>query len=368
MKGYSTLVYATLENLKVLINILVRLETDEAQKNGSASDVILEETIHETGNEKACENEGNAEETVKNKETTEKLSTKGSEDSLAALDQVDIDLNFQTDDDMSTNLLDNLQLSEVNNSESDLLFTQDDGNLADNETESEVKEAEVERTSETNPTIEESQERSSETLESDFVDAAAINGIEMSPGIDVNNDHSEESSQGDFPEKKTLNEEDETSKQESTIVCNDASQHSLADNSESPNEENPVEGESQRLTDTSQDELIPSSADAAADSSDFETPKSSETLPSTSSGNQSEVVVSQPTVTINGVEPRNSVTDGAPIPPPRKNKKKAVSKGLSSSSLGACFPIACAGNMSPTFNLSRVDSVYGGSVRSRLVL
>lgn len=361
MKGYSTLVYATLKHLKVPINILVRLEADEAQKNGSASEVTLEETIHETGSEKTCENEANAEETAQNKETTETLSTKGSEDSLAALDQVHIDLNFQTDDDMSTNLLDNLQPAEVNNSESDLLLTQDDGNLADNETESEVKEAELERTSETNPTIEESQERSLETLESDFVDAAAINGIEMSPGIDVNNDHSEESSQGDFPEKKTLNEEDETSKQESTIVCNDASQHSLADNPESPNEENPVEGESQRLTDTSQDELIPSSADAAADSSDFD-------VPSTSSGNQSEVVVSQPTVTINGVEPRNSVTDGAPIPPPRKNKKKAVSKGLSSSSLGACFPIACAGNMSPTINLSRVDSVYGGSVRSRLVL
>lgn len=304
-----------------------------------------------------------AKETPNNAVLTDNTSSNESTNSLAELDKIDIALNGEINDapsDFSTNLLENLQSTEVGDSESDLLLTQEDGNLADNE--SDVKDIECERTSETK-TIGEKESKGgiSDTEESDFVDAEAINGVEMLPSSAVNGTI-------DSSKEEISKETAENSHDESTLVnTNNATKDSLTENTESSNDENHEESELQQLATGSQDELLPSSADTAADSSSYETPRSSEESPSASSGNQSEVVMTQPTVTIGAVPSRNSVTDSAPRPPPRKAKKKGISRGLSSGSLGGCFPMACAGNTSPTFNLSRVDSIYGGSVRSRLV-
>ena len=331
---------------------------------------MSEESIQDNETEESCEKAVTVNETHKDEKAADKLSVKGSEDSLAALDQIDIAMNGESNDaasDFATNVLENLQFIEANFFENDLFLPQGDGNLADNETESDVNDVECKRTSETKTAEDELKELSSDTEESDFRDAQAINGIEMLPSSAVNNEDSEESDQTESPTKETSNEADKSSKLESSL-SNNAPKDSLVENTESSNEENAEEAELQRVTDSSQDDLLPSSADTAADSSSYETPRSSEESPSATSGNQSEMITTQPTVTINGVQSRNSVvTDGAPIPPPRKSKKKGVAKGLSSSSLGGCLPMACAGNTSPTFNLSRVDSVYGGSVRSRLV-
>ena len=308
-----------------------------------------------------------AKETPINAVLTDNTSSNESTNSLAELDKIDIALNGEINDtpsDFSCNLLENLQSTEVGDSESDLLLTREDGNLADNE--SDVKDIECERTSETKAIGEkESKERSSDTEESDFVDAEAINGVEMLPSSAVNNG-SEDSGTIDSSKEEISKETAENSHDESTLTSN-AAKDSITENTESSNDENHEESELRQLADGSQDELLPSSADTAADSSSYETPRSSEESPSASLGNQSEVVTTQPTVTIGAVPSRNSVTDSAPIPPPRKAKKKGISRGLSSGSLGGCFPMACAGNTSPTFNLSRVDSIYGGSVRSRSV-
>lgn len=351
----------------------ISLDSDEAQKNGGASNAVSEESVNDAETQHTPESVATVKETPENTiESTDNVSAKGSKSSLAALDQVNIAINgeiIDTPSDLSTNLLENVQSAEVNNSESDLLLAQDDGNLADNETESDVKDIECERTSEAKASGEdESKEQCSDSEGSDFVDAKAINGIEMLPSSVLNDDDSEESGKIDSSKEQSSKEKEENSHQETPLLStNDAPKDSLTENTESSNEESHEEPELQLLSDGSQDDLLPSSADTAADSSSYETPRSSEASPSTTSANQSEAITTQPTVTINGVSSRNSVTDSAPIPPPRKGKKKGVPKGLSSSSLGGCFPMACAGNMSPTFNLSRIDSVYGGSVRSRSV-
>ena len=309
-------------------------------------------------------------ETPKDTEPTDNASSNESTNSLAELDKIDIALNGEINDapsDFSTNLLETLQSAEVGNAESDLLLTQEDGNLADNE--SDVKDIECERTSEGKASGEkESKEGNSDTEESDFVDAEAINGVEMLPSSAVNNG-SEDSGTIDSSKEEISKETAGNSHDKPALVdANNVTKDSLTENTECSNDENHEESELQQLADGSQDELLPSSADTAADSSSYETPGSSEASPSVSSGNQSEVVTTQPTVTIGAVQSRNSVSDSAPIPPPRRAKKKGISRGLSSGSLGGCFPMACAGNTSPTFNLSRVDSIYGGSVRSRSVL
>lgn len=311
------------------------------------------------------------EETAKDVEQSDNLSTKGSKNSLAALDQVNVTLNGDVNgssSDLSKNLLEISLSTEVSRSESDLLLAQEDGNLADNETESDVKDVECDRTSDTKSSEEkESKEENSDTEESDFVDAEAINGIEMLPSTALDHNNSEQSGKNDSTKEQSSKETKESSHQESEPISTNggAQKDPLTENTESSNEGNHEEPELQHLTNSSQEDLLPSSTDAAAESSSYETPRSSEASPTTTSGDQSEVVTAQPKITINGVPSGNSVTDSAPIPPPRKAKKKGVPKGLSSSSLGACFPMACTGNASPTFNLSRVDSVYGGSVRSR---
>lgn len=350
----------------------ISLDSDEAQKNGGASNAVSEESVNNAETQHTPESVATVKETPENTiESTDNVSAKGSKSSLAALDQVNIAINgeiIDTPSDLSTNLPENVQSAEVNNSESDLLLAQDDGNLADNETESDVKDIECERTSEAKASGEdESKEQCSDSEGSDFVDAKAINGIEMLPSSVLNDDDSEESGKIDSSKEQSSKEKEENSHQETPLLSTNAPKDSLTENTESSNEESHEEPELQLLSDGSQDDLLPSSADTAADSSSYETPRSSEASPSTTSANQSEAITTQPTVTINGVSSRNSVTDSAPIPPPRKGKKKGVPKGLSSSSLGGCFPMACAGNMSPTFNLSRIDSVYGGSVRSRSV-
>lgn len=306
-------------------------------------------------------------EALEDAEPTDSNSVNESTNSLAELDLADIALNGEINEGLSevlTNLLENSS-AEVSNSESDLLLTQEDGNLADNE--SDVKDIEIERTSEAKPsTKEELQEEISDTGESEFVNAEAINGIEMSPSSASNNEDPEDASKSDSANEQISTEKVENSFQESEVVnTNGVTKDSVTENRESSNEENPEEPEIQHLTDGSQDELLPSSTETAADSSSYETPRSSEASPITTSEVQAEVITTKPTVTINGVPSRNSVADGPPIPPPRKAKKKGNTKGLSSSSLGGCFPMACAGSASPTLNLSRVDSVYGGSVRSR---
>lgn len=347
-----------------LISHLIPLDSPESQE-------ASQESAHEAETQHISESSATVEETAKDVEQSDNSSTKGSKNSLAALDQVNVTLNGDVNgssSDLSKNVLEISLSTEVSRSESDLLLAQEDGNLADNETESDVKDVECERTSDTKSSEEkESKEENSDTEESDFVDAEAINGIEMLPSTALDHNNSEQSGKNHSTKEQSSKETKESSHQESEPISTNggAQKDPLTENTESSNEGNLEEPELQHLTNSSQEDLLPSSTDAAAESSSYETPRSSEASPTTTSGDQSEVVTAQPKVTINGVPSGNSVTDSAPIPPPRKAKKKGVPKGLSSSSLGACFPMACTGNASPTFNLSRVDSVYGGSVRSR---
>ena len=292
------------------------------------------------------------------------------ESNETALDDINIAINGETDDvpsEDSSQLLEDLQSALSKSESTQPLIQQEDAKLSDNETESDVKEGvENERTREVKPSESDKgqkEDSSDDTEESDFVDAQAINGIEMLPSSDINADDSDASSKIDSSAEKVSKETVNQNGDETTLILNDAAKSSSADSIESSNEENSEEPELQFTTDRegSQDELLSSPSEAAADSSSYETPRSSEASPSATSENQSKVVTIQPSV--NGVSCRNSVTDGAPIPPARKHKKK----GLSTASLGGCFPMACAGNISPSLPLSRNDSVYGGNVRSRLV-
>lgn len=336
-------------------------DSDEADKNSTASKTVSEESVHQPEIQQG--DPSRATEKVLNRETDLTEGT-GEGDGTAALDDINIALNGEIDDtpnESSSNLTEDLS-SFLRNSESTQPLIAEDGNISDCETQSEDKDVKVERTSEVKPF--ECDE------ESEFVDAAAINGIEMSPSatIDVeNSDPSDEidSPSQNAPEKQTEKEANAQSDAESALVCNDTVKES-AEITDSSNEENSEDPEPLFIANGSQDELLSSSAtDTAADSSNNETPMSSEASTCATSGNQSDVVTEQPN--ISGISSRNSVTvtDGAPTGQTRKNKKKSVPKGLSSSSLGGCFPLACAGNTSPAFTLSRGDSVYGGSLRSR---
>ena len=354
-------------------NYSIYLDSDEAEKNGSASQAVSEESVHEAETQASHNSEAqpshDSEATGKNldKELEQTDETdKTTENNKTALDDINIAIYGGTDDtpsEDSSHLLEDLRFALSNWGSNQPLIQQEDSKAPDNETESVVKEdVEDERTGEVKPSEGDKgqkEDSSDDTEESDFVDAQAINGIEMLPSSDINADDSDASGKIDCSaekaSKETVNQDDE----EITLSCNDAAKSSFVDSTESSNEENSEEPELQFTTDRegSQDDLLSS----PPDSSSYETPRSSETSPSATSENESKVVTIQPTV--NGVSCRNSVTDGAPIPPSRKNKKK----GLSTASLGGCFPMACAGNASPTFTLSRNDSVYGGSVRSRFV-
>ena len=304
-------------------------------------------------------------------EQTDETDEAAKENSETALDDINIAINGETDDapsEDSSHLMEDLQSALLSNSEStQLLIEQEDVKAPDNETEFHVKEnVENQRTSEVKPSEgdkDQKEDSSDDTEESDFVDAQAINGIEMLPSSDINADDSDASGKIDSSAEKAPKETANQDCDGTTLICNDAVKSFSADSTESSNEENSEEHELQFITDRegSQEDLLSSPPDAGAESSSYETARSSEASPSATSENQSKVVTIQPTV--NGVSYRNSVTDGAPIPPARKNKKK----GLSTASLGGCLPMACAGNASPAFTLSRNDSVYGGSVRSRLV-
>ena len=304
----------------------------------------------------------------KNLEQTDETDEATQEYNETALDDINIAINGETDDVPSEDyFLEDLQ-SALSKSESmQPLIQQKDAKVSDNETDSDVKEdVENERIREVKPSESDKSQKedsSDDTEESDFVDAQAINGIEMLPSSDINADDSDASSKIDSSAEKASKETVNQDGDEITLICNDAAKSSSADSTESSNEENSEDPELQFTTDRegSQTDLLLSPPDAATDSSSYETPRSSEASPTATSENQSKVVTIQPSV--NGVSCRNSVTDGAPIPPARKNKKK----GLSTASLGGCFPMACAGNISPSLPLSRHDSVYGGSVRSRLV-
>lgn len=334
---------------------------------------MSEESVHKTEIQQS--NQSGAADLKLDKETefTEETAKK---DSTATLDDINIALNGEIDDttnEVSINLMEDLP-SFLSNSDSTQPLIQEDSNVSDNETQCENKDVEVERTSDAKPSEgeREQKELGSDSEESDFVDAEAINGVEMLPSSMINDENSDSSDKIDSAtentsEKQTEKETDVHDDAVSPLVCNDTTKESHAENTESSNEETSEEPELQFITEGSQDDLLPSSTDAAAESSCYETPRTSDASPSATSESQSNVVTEQPTV--NGVSSRNSVTvtDSAPIAPPRKNKKKGVPKGLSSSSLGGCFPMACAGNTSPAFTLSRGDSVYGGSVRSRSV-
>lgn len=338
---------------------------------------MSEESVHEAETQASHDSEAQAshdsEATGKNldkglEQTDETDET--TENSETALDDINIAINGGTDDapsEDSSHLLEDLQSALSKWESTQPLIQQEDAKAPDNDTESDVKEdVENERTSEVKPSEGgkgQKEDSSDDTEESDFVDAQAINGIEMLPSSDINADDSDASGEIDSSAEKVSKETVDQDGDETTLICNDAAKSYSADSTESSNEENSEEPELQFTTDRegSQDDLLSSPPDAGADSSSYETPRSSEASPSATSENQSKVVTIQPTV--NGVSCRNSVTDGAPIPPSRKNKKK----GLSTASLGGCLPMACAGNASPAFTLSRNDSVYGGSVRSRLV-
>lgn len=334
-------------------------DSDQVQNTEGGQQRMSEENGQDSDTQNTCEDKWTLQESPDDIVAGDDSST----NSLAELDQIDIALNGEIMDELrkvSSDLLENSLSSGVGDSENVLLLTQEDGHLADNE--SDAKENEYERTNDLKEgNLNDSQER-------DFVDAAVINGIEMQPSIEVVNDDFEVSCLGviERSNKQIAEEIVTTPNQESSLLNSHSNPtDSHARNTESSNGvNNPERSEMQQLTDGSQDEVLPSSADTAAESGSCESPMTSDASPITSSF-QSEVVTTQPGVTMNGVSSRNSVANGAPIPPPRKAKKKGIPKGLSSSSLGSCFPMACAGNMSPTFNLSRVDSVYGGSVRSR---
>ncbi|PFX27339.1 Protein FAM135A [Stylophora pistillata] len=335
-------------------------DSDEADKNSTASKTVSEESVHQPEIQQG--DPSRATEKVLNRETDLTEGT-GEGDGTAALDDINIALNGEIDDtpnESSSNLTEDLS-SFLRNSESTQPLIAEDGNISDCETQSEDKDVKVERTSEVKP--------SECDEESEFVDAAAINGIEMSPSATIDVENSDPSDEIDSPSenapvKQTEKEANAQSDAESALVCNDTVKES-AEITDSSNEENSEDPEPLFIANGSQDELLSSSAtDTAADSSNNETPMSSEASTCATSGNQSDVVTEQPN--ISGISSRNSVTvtDGAPTGQTRKNKKKSVPKGLSSSSLGGCFPLACAGNTSPAFTLSRGDSVYGGSLRS----
>ena len=303
-------------------------------------------------------------------EETDEADKTAKENSDTALDDINIAINGETDDapsEDSSHLLEDLQSVLSNSEDTQPLIQQENAKAPVNETESDLKvDIENERTREVKPSEggkDQKEDSSDGTEESDFVDAQAINGIEMLPSSDINADDSDASGKIDSSAEKTSKETVNQDGDGTTLICSDAVKGPSADSTEISNEENSEESELQFTTDRegSQDDLLSSPPDAEADSSSYETPRSSEASPSATSENQSKVVTIQPTV--NGVSCRNSVTDGAPIPPSRKHKKK----GLSTASLGGCLPMACAGNASPTFTLSRNNSVYGGSVRSRLV-
>ena len=347
---------------------------------------MSEESVHEAGTQETHDSQAqvshdseahanhDSEVTGKNLdkglEQTDETDETTQENNETALDDINIAINGETDDvpsEDSSQLLEDLQSALSKSESTQPLIQQEDAKVSDNETESDGKEGvENERTREVRPSESDKgqkEDSSDDTEESDFVDAQAINGIEMLPSSDINADDSDASSKIDSSAEKVSKETVNQNGDETTLILNDAAKSSSADSIESSNEENSEEPELQFTTDRegSQDELLSSPSEAAADSSSYETPRSSEASPSTTSENQSKVVTIQPSV--NGVSCRNSVTDGAPIPPARKHKKK----GLSTASLGGCFPMACAGNISPSLPLSRNDSVYGGNVRSRLV-
>ncbi|XP_078360921.1 protein FAM135A-like isoform X2 [Oculina patagonica] len=340
---------------------LVINDSDEADKNESASQAVSEESVHETETQHNQESDTTTKKPLEENEPTDEAAKENNE---AALDDINIAINGEIDDvpsENSSHLVEDLQ-SALSNSESTQPLLQEDRKASDNETESNVKEdVENVRTSAGKPSeVDEEQKEvsSDDTEDSDFVDAEAINGIEMLPSTAVDDDESDPSAKIDTSTENAAKETEIQDITDSPPVRNDAAKE--LENTESSNEENSEEPELQFATEGSQDELLP---DPAADSSSYETPRSSEASPSTTSEKKSKVVTMQPNV--NGVSSRNSVTDSAPIPPARKNKKKGAAKGLSSASLGGCFPMACAGNTSPAFTLSRGDSVYGGSVRSR---
>ena len=360
----------------------IYLDSDEAERNGSASQAVTEESVHEAETQARHDSEAqpshdseaqpshDSEATGKNldkglEQPDETVKT--TENNETALDDINIAINGGTDDapnDDSSHLLEDLQSALSNWGSTQPLIQPEDSKGPDNESESVVKEDE--RTGEVKPSEGDKgqkEESSDDTEESDFVDVQAINGVEMLPTSDINADDLDTSDKIDSSAEKVSKETVNQDGEETTLICNDTAKNSSLDSTESSNEENSEEPELQFTTDRegSQDDLLPAPSNAGADSSSYETPRSSEASPSATSENESKVVTIQPTV--NGVSCRNSVTDGAPIPPSRKNKKK----GLSTASLGGCFPMACAGNASPTFTLSRNDSVYGGSVRSRFV-
>lgn len=336
------------------------------------SKTVSEESVHQPEIQQGDPSSATEKALDKETDLTEGI---GEVDSTAALDDIDIALNGEIDDtpNGNSNLAEDLS-SFLSNSESTQPLIAEDSNISDNETQSDDKDVEVERTCDVKSSEgdEEQKELVSDNEESEFLDAAAINGIEMSPSATTDVENSDplddiDSPSENAPEKQTEKESKAHSDAESAPVSNDTAKESV-EITDSSNEENSEDPELQFIANGSQDELVSSSTtETAADSSNYETPMSSEASTSATSGSQSNVVTEQPNV--NGVSSRNSVTvtDSAPTAPTRKNKKKSVPKGLSSSSLGGCFPLACAGNTSPAFTLSRGDSVYGGSVRSRSV-
>ena len=101
--------------------------------------------------------------------------------------------------------------------------------------------------------------------------------------------------------------------------------------------------------------------DSQSNSSEYDTPMSSEASPSSA---DLHVQIETPTPTSSKSVNGYSVVDSAPVKSSKKSKKKPTT--TVAASIYSCFPMGCTGNMSPSFGLCRMDSVYGG-VRSRLV-
>ena len=119
---------------------------------------------------------------------------------------------------------------------------------------------------------------------------------------------------------------------------------------------------------TAEEQRTPSAAissttvDSQSHSSEYETATSSETLPNAPETTPKRVAYRddypQSTENVNGV----TVVDSGPGAS-KKSKKK--SNKVVSASIYACFPMGCAGDMSPSLGLCRMDSVYGGTASSR---
>ena len=354
--------------------------SDEADETSAASKEASEKAIHEPDKDdvsvvdfgkRVCETE--REQTSVSDSTAKEETNDNNEADIKLLDiVVNGDTNPETQCDGQREQVKPTQCgasnSENESRESNQQLTDDPLGSGNVKTECIVTDEHHEETPpEANMSEKEVQNGSrSSTGVSDLVDAEALNGIEMEPNHLAEASGGgkqgkvEETTKTDVPESQTPSVPEDAPSQNVSLSSDVDSENQNGENCNGELDED--DPELQLVTSGSEEDLRAPSTEAVAESCTCEAPGSSEGSPSTASDCRNDVITTQPTAS------GKSETDSAPAPvaPRKKDKKKAVSKGLTTASLGACFPVNCAGNASPTFNLSRGESVYGGSVRSRL--